>query len=104
LVMELRGITDKASRSISDLTGFVLVVAGAGSGAAIVEVIKSWLPEQTAGLADEAIAAAVGFALFYFGDRIHPRLTSFGLGILISSVGAMTSSFTAGIIAMLTKK
>jgi len=100
----IRGITEKSSRAVSDLTGFALVVIGAGSGAAIAEVVKSWLPEQTAGLTDEAIAAAAGFAMFYFGERIHPRLVSFGFGLFLSAIGAMTSSFTAGIIAMLTKK
>lgn len=100
----LRGLIDKAREAVEDTTGFVLVVAGAGASMALVEVVRSWLPEQTEGMADEAIAAAMGFALFYFGERIHPRLRSFGFGVFIAGVGAWSSEWISGLLAMLKKK
>jgi hypothetical protein len=100
----LGGIVHKASMAISDGTGLAIAVVGAGAGSAIVEVVKSWFPEQTANIADETLAAAVGFALFYFGDKVHRYLTSFGFGLFMAAVGAWSSTFTASIIQMLKKK
>ena len=99
----LAGIVAKAKAAIVDGVDLLLVVAGAGASAAILEVVKSWFPEQTADIADETLAAAVGFALFYFGDRIHPKLVPFGLGVFIAAVGAWSSEWVAGIILMLKK-
>ena len=100
----LGGIVERAKGAITDGVDLLLLVAGAGGSAAIVEVIRSWLPEQTEGMADETVAAAVGFLLFYWGDRIHPRVPAFGLGIFISGIGAWSSEFVEGFINMLTKK
>ena len=100
----LSGLVTKARESITTTTDLLLVVAGAGSSAALLEVVKSWLPEQTAGMADETLASAIGFALFYWGDRLHSALVPFGFGVLIASVGAWSSEWVAGIILMLKKK
>lgn len=82
----------------------LLLVAGAGGAMALVGVVRSWLPEQTEGMADEMVAAAIGFLLFYWGERLHPRVPAFGLGIFIAGVGAWSSEFVEGFIGMLTKK
>jgi len=100
----LGGIISKIRAAVTDSIDLILLIAGAGSSGAIVEVVKSWLPEQTAGMEDETIAAVVGFLLFYFGDRIHRRLVPFGLGVFLSGVGAWSSSYVEGIISMLKKK
>ena len=99
----LAGFVDKIRTAITDTTDFALAVAGAGSGAALAEVVKSWFPEQTAEMADETIAMIAGFLLFYWGDRIHPRLQAFGLGVFLAAVGAWSSEFVAGFILMLKK-
>lgn len=100
----LGGIIDKMRAAITDTTDFLLIIAGAGSSAAVVAVVKSWFPEQTATIADETLAMGVGFALFYFGDRIHPRLVPFGLGVFIASIGAFASEWIGSVILMLQKK
>lgn len=100
----LSGIVEKARGAISSGTDLVICIIGAGSTAALVEVVKSWLPEQTAGMADEVIAAIAGFLLFYFGDRLHPLLTPFGLGAFLAGVGAWSAAFTSGMLLMLKKK
>lgn len=100
----LGGIVAKARAAMTDGIDLLLAVIGAGASASVVEVVRSWFPEQTEGLTDETLAAAIGFALFYFGDRIHPRLVPFGFGVFLSSVGAWSSEWVAGIISMLKKK
>ncbi|MCJ7759909.1 hypothetical protein MUP59_02045 [Candidatus Bathyarchaeota archaeon] len=100
----LGGLVRKAQAAVSDLTGIIITVIGAGSAGAIATVIKSWFPDQTTGQTDEVIAAVAGAAIFYFGEKIHPRLVSFGFGVFLSAIGAFTTSFTSGIIEMLTKK
>ena len=100
----LGGIVAKARAALTDGIDLLLAVAGAGGSAAVVEVVKSWFPEQTAGLTDESIGAIIGFVLFYWGDRIHRRLVPFGLGVFLSSVGAWTSEWVSSVISMLTKK
>jgi len=100
----LGGIISKVKAAVSDSIDLVMLIVGAGASGAITEVVKSWLPEQTAGMEDETIAAVVGFILFYWGDRIHKRLVPFGLGVFLSGVGAWSSSYVEGIISMLKKK
>lgn len=100
----LGGIISRIRAAVTDSIDLVLLVAGAGASGAIVEVVRSWLPEQTAGMADETLAAAVGFVMFYWGDRISKRLVPFGLGVFLSGVGAWSSSYVAGIVSMLKRK
>ena len=100
----LAGVVERARNSITDETDLIAAVAGAGSVAAIVEVLRSWLPTQTEGMADETVAAVGGFLLFYYGDKVHPLLVPFGFGAFLSGVGAWSSEFTAGILLALKKK
>jgi hypothetical protein len=97
-------ITEKAMRAVSDASGLAVTIIGAGASGSIAGMVKSWFPEQTSTIGDETLATVVGFALFMWGDRVHPLLSSFGFGVLISSVGAWTSSFTSGLLAGLQKK
>ena len=100
----LRGVVDKAKAALTDGTDLILCIVGAGAPAAVIEVVRGWFPEQTEGIEDETLAAGVGFALFYFGDRIHKRVVPFGLGMFLAAVGAWSSEWVAGLILMLKKK
>lgn len=100
----LSGIVEKARSSITDGTDLLAAVAGAGASGALVEVIRSWLPEQTTGMADETLAAVAGFLLFYYGDRVHRLLVPFGFGAFLAGVGAWSSEWVSGIVLMLKKK
>ena len=100
----LAGVVAKATGAITTQTDLIAAIVGAGSLSAIVEVIRSWAPGQTEGMADETVAAIGGFLLFYYGERFHPLLVPFGFGAFLSGVGVWSSEFTAGIILMLKKK
>ena len=100
----LGGIVAKARSALTDGIDFVLAIIGSGASASVVEVVKSWFPEQTEGISDETLAAVVSFLIFYFGDRIHRRLTPFGLGMFLASVGAWSAEYTASIFEMFKKK
>ena len=100
----LTGIVEKAREAITDGTDLILAIVGAGSSMAVLEVVRSWAPEQLEGIADETLAAGIGFALFYFGGRIHKRVVPFGFGMFLASVGAWSSEFVGGIIGMLKKE
>jgi len=100
----LTGIVEKAKGAIVTQTDLIAAIAGAGSVAALVQVIRSWAPGQTEGMEDETVAAIGGFLLFYYGDRFHPLLVPFGFGAFLSGVGAWSSEFTEGIILMVQKK
>lgn len=93
----MTGIVEKAVLAVSSTSNIVAAILGAGSGAAVAALLKKWFPEQTATIADETLATIVGFLMFYFGDRIHPLVSSFGFGILMASAGAWASQFTSGI-------
>jgi hypothetical protein len=98
----LGGIVEKAR--IRDSIDLVLAIVGAGSVGGLVDTIRSWLPEQTKGMTDETLAAVASFLIFYFGGRIHSRLTAFGLGAFLSSVGAWVGAYLSGFWSMLQKK
>ena len=100
----LGGIVAKVRGAITDWSDLILAILGAGASAAITEVIRSWFPEQTEGLTDEALGAIAGFVMLYWGGRIHRMIEPFGLGVFLSSVGAYTSEWVASVIAMLKKK
>ena len=100
----LAGIVEKAKAAMTDGTDLILAIVGAGSSMAVLEVVRSWFPEQLEGVEDETLAAGIGFALFYFGDRIHPRLVAFGFGMFLASVGAWSAEFVEGFLLMLKKK
>lgn len=100
----LGDIMGKARAALTDTFDLILVIAGAGASLTIAEIIKSWFPEQTKDVKDETLAAAAGFAMFYFGNRIHPRLVPFGLGVLLASAGAWISEWVSGALSALKKK
>jgi len=100
----LGGIVARARMAITDWIDFLLVLAGAGTSATVVEIVRSWFPEQTKDIKDETLATAIGFLLFYFGGRIHSRLTAFGLGVFIASAGAWVGEYVKGFLEMLKKK
>lgn len=94
----LGGLTEKAMYSVSTTMGLAATVLGAGSGTMVISLVRKWLPEQTGTITDEALATIVGFVMFYFGDRIHPLVQSFGFGLLMSAVGAWASGFVQGLV------
>jgi len=100
----LTEVVNKAKTAVSTGTDLIVCVAGAGSGAAILEVVRSWLPEQTTGVEDETLLAIIGFVLFFWGEKIHPLLVPFGFGAFLSGIGAWSSSYVSGLILMLKKK
>ena len=100
----LSGVVEKARGAITDGTELIAAVAGAGASAALVEVVRSWLPGQTEGMEDETVAAIAGFLCFYYGDRLHRLLVPFGFGAFLAGVGAWSSEWVEGIILMLKKK
>lgn len=99
-----REIVEKAKLAIQTDSDLVAAIAGAGSITALVEVVRSWAPTQTEGMEDETVAAIAGFALFYYGERIHRLASPFGFGAFLSGVGVWSSEFTADILLALKKK
>jgi len=89
----LEDLVAKARGCITDALDFGLVVAGAGSSVAITDLVRAYLPEQTKDLTDETIQAGIGFALFYWGDKVHPRVPPFGFGVLLAGLGSWSSEF-----------
>jgi len=58
------------------------IVAGAGASGTISGLLKGVLPA----IAPDIAGAIAGGALYYFGDRIHPLLKAFGVGVLAGSL------------------
>jgi hypothetical protein len=102
--MVLEGIVTKVRENFKDMWDFVLAIVGNASASAIVETIRSWLPEQTKALTDEALAAIIGFVMFYWGDKLHRRLVPFGFGVFMAGVGALASGYISGLFEMFKKK
>jgi hypothetical protein len=100
----LGGLVSKARECFSDTVDLLLVILGVASTSAVVEAVRSWLPEQTKTVAEETLASVIGFLLWYFGDKIHKRLTPFGFGIFLAGIGAWASSWVAPLFEMLKKK
>lgn len=65
-----------------ELTKVAAIVAGAGTSGAVAGLLKGFLPT----IAPDIAGAIVGGALFYFGDRVHPLLKAFGVGVLAGSL------------------
>jgi len=58
------------------------IVAGAGASGAVSGVLKGVMPS----IAPDIAGAIAGGALYYFGDRIHPLVKAFGVGVLAGSL------------------
>lgn len=99
----LEGITSKARTTITDGIDLLLVFVGSGTADTVLEIIKSWVPEQAKGLTDEQLMAVVGFILWYWGDKIHRRVVPFGFGILVQGAGKIVGPMVAGFLSGFTK-
>mgnify|MGYP001626306006 CR=1 FL=1 len=69
-----------------------LVVAGFGAGTkgTIAGWLKSKFPQL--GISEDLIGAIIGLLLWKFGDKIHPLVKTFGVGVLIGAIGQFTST------------
>jgi len=61
------------------------IVAGAGASGAVSGLVKNFVPQ----IAPDIAGAIAGGALYYFGDRVHPLLKAFGVGVLAGSLKGM---------------
>lgn len=100
----LAGIVQRAQATIGDGTDMALVVGGAAGAAAVLEVVRSWFPEQTADISDEVLAVIAGGVMWYYGERLHERLVPVGFGVAVTGAGGWSSEWVSGIITMLKKK
>lgn len=101
--MVLEDVTAKARATVTDTIDLILVLAGSGSADAVLNIVKSWLPEQTAGLTDEQLMAIVGFVLWYWGDKIHRRVVPFGFGVFVQGGGQIVGPMVSGLLQSFTK-
>jgi len=100
----LEGLVVKAQATIGDGTDFALVVGGASGAAAVLEVVRSWFPEQTADISDEVLAVIAGGLMWYYGERLHERLVPVGFGVAVTGAAGWSEEWVSGIITMLKKK
>jgi len=54
------------------------IIAGAGTSGAVAGLVKGFVPQ----IAPDIAAAVVGGLLYYFGERVHPLLKAYGVGVL----------------------
>ena len=100
----LEGLVTKSQATIGDGSDLALVVAGAAGASAVLEVVRSWFPEQTADISDEVLAIIAGGLMWYYGERLHERLVPVGFGVVVTGAGGWSSEWVSGIIQMLKKK
>ena len=100
----LGGLVVKAQATIGDGTDLALVVGGAAGAAAVLEVVRSWFPDQTADISDEVLAVIAGGLMWYYGERLHERLVPVGFGVAVTGAGGWSEEWVSGIIQMLKKK
>jgi len=68
-----------------ELIEVAAIVAGAGATGTVQGILKSVIPQ----IAPELAGAVAGGLLWYFGDRVHPLVKAFGLGVLAGSLAPM---------------
>lgn len=100
----LAGLVTKAQATIGDGTDMALVVGGAAGAAAVLEVVRSWFPDQTADISDEILALIAGAVMWYWGERLHERLVPVGFGVAVTGAAGWSEEWVSGIIGMLKKK
>lgn len=100
----LGGLVAKSQATIADGTDLALVVGGAAGAAAVLEVVRSWFPEQTADISDEVLALIAGGLIWYYGERLHERLVPIGFGVAVTGAAGWSEEWVSGIIQMLKKK
>jgi|YelNatPaOPRAMG01_1025707.scaffolds.fasta_scaffold06577_20 hypothetical protein len=101
--MSLESISRKAGMTIGDSIDLLLVLAGSGSAATVLEIVKSWMPSIGGTLTDEQLMTALGFVLWWWGDKIHRRIVPFGFGILVQGGGQIIGPMISGILGSFTK-
>jgi len=94
----LENLVAKARATVTDGIDLVLLFIGNGSAETVLELIKSWIPEQAAALTDEQLTAVIGFVMWYWGDRIHHRLVPFGFGVFTNGAGKLIAPMVTGIL------
>jgi len=67
------------------LVTVALIVAGAGASGTISGLVKTVVPQ----IAPDIAGAVAGGLLYFFGDRIHPLVKAFGVGVLAGSLKGM---------------
>jgi len=70
----LAGVVEKAKGAIVTQTDLIAAIAGAGSVAALVTVIRSWAPGQTEGMTDETVAAIGGLCCRRIRERGYQEI------------------------------
>lgn len=70
-----------------------LAVTGAGVGAAswVAATIKKYLPGVT--VEDTWLKLLAGLGLYYYGDRYHWALGSFGAGVMLDGIGSFVRGY-----------
>jgi len=68
---------------IADLIAMIL---GAGTKHMVARLLGRFLPPEWAGL-------LVGVGLYWFGDRVHPLVKTYGTGMLVASAGQLLAGF-----------
>lgn len=67
----------------SDWVKVAAIAGGVGSSAYLVSQIQSYLPDS---ISAEIVGVGTGILVFLYGDRIHPILRYFGIGIIAGSL------------------
>ncbi len=93
-------IATKFSQTVIDEIDLLLVLAGSGAADSVLDLVKQFVPlEGIAGLSDDVLATIVGYIIWSYGDRIHPRLAPFGLGVFIAGAGSIVGEWVSGFIS-----
>jgi hypothetical protein len=96
------GIVARANSALRDGTDFALVMVGVASAIPVESAFRSFLGAVIPStIGDDVLTAAIGFAIFYWGHRIHRRLVPFGLGMFLSGIGIFLNGLLAPLFGML---
>ena len=63
-----------------------------GLGAGLKGAIAGWISKFVPGLGEWGGLLA-GAGLYYFGDRIHEKVKTFGKGVLIAAIGQLVAKY-----------
>ena len=101
--MVLDDLAMEFSQTVMDTTDFFMVLVGSGSASTVLDLVKKYLPvEGLAAVGDDILATIVGYIIWKYGDRIHPMLKPFGLGVFIAGAGSVVGGFVEQAVAGLT--
>lgn len=65
-----------------EMAKVLAIVAGAGTSGAVSGALKGVLPQ----VAPDIVGAGAGLLLYLFGDRVHPLVKAYGVGVLAGSL------------------